>query len=264
VLIAVLPLLVLAGHSVLYWTGRMASNGEARYMLVVAPFWAMLAAYGWEWAFDELRLKHAVRWAVVAAFLPFGVNWVYRVVPFQMTRDWVRAREVAEFYRSNPWADDYPIMMATHSGLYYALDVSPTNKGRCAEWSLKTVTEAPDGVMAIWDSESALYNSDANRAVTVQEMVRNGWVAVKKFPRVKKKLEGTGPVAKLAESIQTDEVGEWVVLLSPRDAKGKRTPREWAVEVPGVGSASADADAKPSASAEADPTGVRAPSGVGK
>src|SRR5207249_4799215 len=50
-LIAAIPFGILAVHSLLYCLGRMASNGELRYLLIVAPFWALLAAQGWEWAF---------------------------------------------------------------------------------------------------------------------------------------------------------------------------------------------------------------------
>src|SRR5439155_64693 len=52
-LIAAIPLSILAVHTLLYWLGRMASNGELRYLLIVAPFWALLAAKGWEWTFDR-------------------------------------------------------------------------------------------------------------------------------------------------------------------------------------------------------------------
>jgi len=45
-LIAVIPFLILFAHSVIYALGLMASNGELRYMLIVAPFWALLAARG--------------------------------------------------------------------------------------------------------------------------------------------------------------------------------------------------------------------------
>src|SRR5205814_8039293 len=57
VLIALVPLLVLAGHSILYATGKMASSGEMRYMLVVAPFWGLLAAKGWAWIFDAMHWR---------------------------------------------------------------------------------------------------------------------------------------------------------------------------------------------------------------
>jgi len=53
VLIAVIPLMILVGHSVLYALGKMASNGELRYMLIVAPFWALLATRGWEWVWER-------------------------------------------------------------------------------------------------------------------------------------------------------------------------------------------------------------------
>jgi hypothetical protein len=42
------PTIVLIAHSLLYYFGKMASNGELRYMLVAAPFWAAITAFGWE------------------------------------------------------------------------------------------------------------------------------------------------------------------------------------------------------------------------
>ena len=59
VLIAVIPLMILVGHSVLYWLGKMASNGEVRYMLIVAPFWALLACRGWGWAWERMFSRAA-------------------------------------------------------------------------------------------------------------------------------------------------------------------------------------------------------------
>ncbi|MBV8779803.1 MAG: hypothetical protein JO353_00265, partial [Phycisphaerae bacterium] len=48
-LTAGIPLLIVAVHSLLYATGRMASSGELRYILIVAPFWGVLSAQGWMW-----------------------------------------------------------------------------------------------------------------------------------------------------------------------------------------------------------------------
>ena len=62
ILIAVLPLLILVGHSLLYWRGKMASNGEIRYMLVVAPFWALLSARGWSWIFRAMDWDRPLLW----------------------------------------------------------------------------------------------------------------------------------------------------------------------------------------------------------
>lgn len=61
VLIAVIPLMILVGHSVLYWLGKMASNGEVRYLLIVAPFWALLACRGWGWAWERAFGRGAAR-----------------------------------------------------------------------------------------------------------------------------------------------------------------------------------------------------------
>ena len=74
-LTALLPLFVLTAHSLLYWLGDMGSFGEARYLLVVAPFWGVLSARGWEWAFSRLQWNHPVRWAAIAVVpLPILAN----------------------------------------------------------------------------------------------------------------------------------------------------------------------------------------------
>jgi len=62
-LIAIIPLLILVGHSLLYATGKLASSGELRYMLVVAPFWGLLSARGWEWVFARFNRRRTVTWA---------------------------------------------------------------------------------------------------------------------------------------------------------------------------------------------------------
>jgi hypothetical protein len=182
-LIAVLPLLILIGHSVLYWRGKMASSGELRYMLVVAPFWALLAAHGWEWIFTRLRWNHVLKWAAAAALLPVLINckftlgsWTfgYKVLPLVLTEDWVQAATTAEWYRATPLRHDYPLVCASHPGIYYFLDMSPSG-GRSVEWHRRTAQNPPPGVMAMWDPMYALYNSDVNRSVDDSVFRRNGW-----------------------------------------------------------------------------------------
>jgi hypothetical protein len=60
---ATVALFVLVVHTVLYATGKLGSYGEARYLLIAAPFWGLLSARGWVWVFDRLRWRQAIRWS---------------------------------------------------------------------------------------------------------------------------------------------------------------------------------------------------------
>jgi hypothetical protein len=191
VLIAVLPALILVGHSLLYWLGKMASNGEARYMLIVAPFWGLLSAAGWEWVFDRLRWRRAVLWAGLAAAFPVMLNSRlhigplpvgFKVIPLVLSEDWHRAREVAEWYRTAEIRDRYPLIMASHPGVFYALDQSPTARDATVEWRESSLTQAPPETLLIWDSIYGLYNSDVARSISEDEIAQAGWVELRTFP----------------------------------------------------------------------------------
>jgi hypothetical protein len=190
-LIALLPLSILVGHSLLYWLGKMASNGEARYMLVVAPFWGLLTAAGWEWAFERLHWRRAVLWAGLAALFPVLLNHRlsagpiplgYKVIPLVLSEDWHRAREVAEWYNDPAIRERYPRLMASHPGIFYFLDQSPTARDVSAEWREATLKEAQPGTLLIWDSIYGVFNSDAARSITEQEIEAAGWVPLREFP----------------------------------------------------------------------------------
>ena len=65
------PWFVLIVHSLLHWTGKMASSGDVRYLVAVAPFWALLAARG----FDATAGRLAWAWPsgrVLAAAVTFA------------------------------------------------------------------------------------------------------------------------------------------------------------------------------------------------
>ncbi len=174
VLTAVLPLLVLIGHSLLTWFGKMGSNGEIRYMLVVAPFWALLAARGWGWTFDRLRWRHARAFAVAAAALPLVVNRMYTVLPQTPMPDWVEAVGIADWYRQTQ-AAAYPHIALAHPGLLYALDLSPTD-GRIVDWKKSSIDAVPPDTLLVWDRVDGLFNADARRSIPLDEIRRDGWV----------------------------------------------------------------------------------------
>src|SRR5690606_31422234 len=97
--IVAIPLGVLAVHSLLHAMGKMASNGEVRYMMVAAPMWALLACRGWSWLMDRLGTRRAVLAAGLGAVLPLLIaNTAHPVLPLKNNGDWHVARAVADWY----------------------------------------------------------------------------------------------------------------------------------------------------------------------
>jgi hypothetical protein len=208
-LIAAIPLMILTGHSLLYWRGRMASNGEPRYMLTVAPFWALLAASGWEWTFERFHWRHPFLWAGVAALLPALVNFWYPVLPLYLTTDGEKARAVAEWYRDDRRLHtDYPRILACNPEVAYYLGISHTDAGWTRDLRKETVAKAPAGTLFVWDPVYGQANADADRVITLDEIERAGWV---ERPDLAQPINdvGDGP--------------QWRVFLSPISIFGKRS-----------------------------------------
>ncbi len=174
-LIAAIPLLILAVHSVLYWMGKMASNGEMRYLLVVSPFWALLAARGWVWVWERMNWKHPMAWAGAAALAPLIVQAAYPIVPLKMTGDWRAAKVVADWYQATPLRNEYPNLSASHPAIWYFLDRSPNGEGTLP-WGRDLIDRAPDGTMILWDRVYGVYNSDAKRSVSLEGIKADGWI----------------------------------------------------------------------------------------
>jgi hypothetical protein len=174
ILIAVLPLMILVGHSLLYWRGKMASNGEVRYMMVVAPFWALLSARGWTWIFNQMDWKQPFLWGSFAAMLPVLANRAWTVIPMDFGPDWQEARQIANWYKTKPIHDQYPHLEISHVGLEFFLNFDP-HSGQLLPWTKKVIDSRPPGTLLIWDRVGALYNSDAQRKVPLDEIRAAGW-----------------------------------------------------------------------------------------
>jgi len=174
-LVALLPLSILCVHSLLYFTGKMASNGELRYLLVVAPLWGMLSAAGWARAFSRFQWRHSVRLAFVACLLPLLVNVFYRTVPIDYEQTWKEAREMAEWYRSSPERVRYPYFAASHTGMFYFLDVSPSDRSKVQLWEKQTIETCPPNTVLFWDQTFATFNADAKRKITPADLEGAGW-----------------------------------------------------------------------------------------
>ncbi|MGH7178547.1 MAG: hypothetical protein ACREJC_14315 [Tepidisphaeraceae bacterium] len=208
-LVAIIPLSVLAGHSLLYFTGRMSSSGELRYMLVVAPFWGVLCARGWDWAFATMKWRREMGFAALAAVFPLFINRAYQVLPLAVTEDWLHARRAADWVRQHPLRDAYPQIMSSHPGVLYFLNVSPTDP-TLREWRRQTIARAPLGTILIWDEIYGVHNADLSRSIPLSAIIEAGWVPL---------------VVPAIENGTRDKPSTWLVFLSPRDARGRPTTR---------------------------------------
>jgi hypothetical protein len=164
-------------HGYLWYFGKMASNGELRYLLCVAPLWALLCGRGWEWAWARFRLPAPFLCAALAASGPVYANWFYRVVPLRLYNEDYMCMAVAKWYRETPGlAADYPRVMATPSRVYYMLDRDAGNAAVSAGWSRANVEKLEPGVVLFWDDVYGMTNSDRNLIVPRPQVETAGWV----------------------------------------------------------------------------------------
>jgi hypothetical protein len=234
-LIAAVPLMVLAGHSLLYWRGWMASNGELRYMLVVTPFWGLLAALGWQWAFERLGLSKPLIWAAAAALMPVLANLAYPIVPLRPEPEWSQAKQAEQWYRGASITADYPRLMSTHRAVNYLLDISPTDDQRAAEYTHEEILKPRPGTLLIWDPRHGTLNSDKDLTAELSVVLKAGWVPIAEFRRQDQRSPGTAQASnqarliidRLASRLDTDERGNWYAFLSPQDRWGRPTVRKY-------------------------------------
>jgi hypothetical protein len=171
-----IPLFILVVHSILRTFGLMGSNGELRYLLCVAPLWALLCAKGWEWAWARFRLPAPFLCAALAASAPIYANCFYRVVPLRIYESDLLGQAVSDWYKKTPGLEAaYPRMMASLPSVYFDLDVSQTDVKHGETWGLANVNKKPDGVILIWD-KNALANASKTMIVTQEQVDAAGWI----------------------------------------------------------------------------------------
>ncbi len=173
-------------------------------MLVVSPFWGILAARGWMWIFDSLKWRFPLRWAA-SPVMPLLANTAYPVVPLIYVADWLQARSLANWIEDTPPRRTFPKLLTAHPAISYFLNVSITDHTRSYEWTKTTIDAAP-GTMMMWDSVYGVYNADTARSVKVDEIRNAGWI-------------------EMPLPIQDDQSHTWHVFLSPRTIAGSTTGR---------------------------------------
>ena len=174
--IVFVPWLVLVVHSLLHWTGKMASSGDVRYLVAVAPFWALLAARGFDalagrlaWAWDESRVTLA---AVAVAVVPLVlVQLAYPIVPLEMDQPGRDALAVADWYERGGLRQTHPHLVTDHPILWYALDLNPQQDGG----GQATVVAARPGSVYLWHETYSQFNADARYVVPPGLALSSGW-----------------------------------------------------------------------------------------
>ena len=173
-IVAFIPLFVLFVHSLLHWTGKMASSGDVRYLVAVAPFWGLLAALGVERAMRWLRVRRVALAAIVLAVLPWlALQARYPIVPLTMDAGSRNAEAVAGWWQSAESAElreRYPNLRVDHPVFRYRADTPPnTIDGRLL------VERRPSGTVFLWDKIYSVYNADERLTVSPEVLLANGW-----------------------------------------------------------------------------------------
>lgn len=200
-LIGLIPAMIFVGHTILYMFGKMGSNGELRYMLIVAPFWALLSARGWEFMFTRLKWEGVYRWAGVAALLPAMANYFYKVVPLQLDDDSRQARAIVDWYGHSPLSRAFPRVGTAHQMVYYFMGTIGTDRDRALEWHRQKLATTTPGTIIVWHRIYSMYNSDDKRIVPMEDLEKAGWI------NITDRIPSPGPA--------------WRFLLSPVDREGK-------------------------------------------
>jgi hypothetical protein len=199
--IVAIPLMILVGHSVLYAAGKMASNGEVRYMLVAAPLWGLLAASGWEWVFARFQWRRPHLWAAAAALSPILANFAWGVVPLKADEGLLQAKNAATWYTSTGLDKPFPRLGAAHPAIFFYLDRTLNDRQRGIDWRRDTLATPTPGTLLVFDPVYALFNADEKRKVTLENLIAAGWIDL------------TDNLPSLGDG--------WHVLVSPTTASGE-------------------------------------------
>jgi len=175
-MIVLIPLGVLFGHSVLRWLGRFGSFGEARYLLVAAPLWGVLSAQGWDWIFQRMSWRHAERWAVAAICFPILLNAIDPIVPLRLEKDWQAAARFADAYRSGGYARTHPRIVASHPGVHYFLGIDPNAGNRRDAFTATRIALPTSGTILVWDPIFSSKNANVEDTATLDAFLSAGWI----------------------------------------------------------------------------------------
>jgi len=160
-----LPACVLAGHSVLFWLGRMSSSGDIRYLVSFAPLWAMWPAMGW-------MMIRGTKWGAnwdrgliaLACLLPLLANVWWRVIPTELQNDARGARDLAAWVKALPASEQPNNLMTTHPAVLFFFDRS------IGDVRAPTIKGAWPGTWMIWEPIMSSANANPQRVIGIELM----------------------------------------------------------------------------------------------
>lgn len=171
-LIAGVPLAVLLVHSVLHWLGKMGSSGDVRYLVSVAPFWALLAWRGWDSLSTRLHWRGDYLWAAAAGAVPLiAMHAHYPIVPYRADAAAREVVEVARWYRQSEFSRTHPRLATDHPLMWYTLDVSMRDNGG----GKQRIVAAEPGTLFLWHEVYSMYNAGERFVVPPEFAIAHGW-----------------------------------------------------------------------------------------
>jgi hypothetical protein len=136
----------------------------------------VLAARGWEWAFERFQWPHSRCWAGIAALAPALALAAQPVLPLRTPDHWQVARTFVEEYRRGLATQAYPRVLTAHPAVFYYLGVDPQDESATVEWHKATVSSPPTGTVLVWEPIYAARNAHGDRSITLEDVRRAGWV----------------------------------------------------------------------------------------
>jgi hypothetical protein len=175
-LLVMIPLGVLVAHSALWTFGKMASNGEPRYLLIVAPFWALLALVGLNSLMQFTRFARPWLLICVAGVIPMLANVAYPSFPIRQQDDDRLAVAVVAWLEAHPQLRQaYPKYAVALPHVFIHLDVDRLSGKQIVDSSRVTVAHPPPGVILIYDSVYSGSNSNELYTITPAMLAAHGW-----------------------------------------------------------------------------------------
>ena len=115
-------------------------------MLIGTPFWALLIAKGWEWFFNAIEVPLAIRFRrdCVARADRDSSN-VSRFAADVLSRLAAAAAASRSGIAAASFKRDYPMLLTSHPGVPYFMEVSFTNSKVLRHWNKKEVASLPAG-----------------------------------------------------------------------------------------------------------------------
>ena len=176
VLVVLIPIGVLAIHSLLWATGKMASNGEPRYLLVAAPFWAVLAAAGLERLTRRHEWRYPLALVLVNAALPVAFNLSYPCFPLGMQDDDRLATAVGVWMHDHAdYRARYPLLYTWMPHIYLQLDVDKLDPHMGGQPTKAQARLPKAGTLMVWDSTYSVFNSSEDYVVPQSILAEGGW-----------------------------------------------------------------------------------------